>query len=57
MKRATILSISILLLVLAWVALDDITTGQEPSHTLEWAMVAVTVIWFSVLAGARLLRS
>jgi hypothetical protein len=38
-------------------ALDDIITGQEPSHALEWAMVAVTVIWFSALAGARLRSS
>jgi hypothetical protein len=57
MKRVTVLSTSILLLVLAWLALDDITTGGEPSHTLEWAMVAVTAIWFSVIGCARLLRS
>jgi hypothetical protein len=57
MKRAAIVGVSILLLVLAWLALDDIITGQEPSHALEWAMVAVTVIWFSALAGARLRSS
>lgn len=36
-------------LVLAWLALDDITTGSQPTFRLEWAMVGLAVVWLLVL--------
>ncbi len=57
MKAVTIIALSAILLVLAWLALDDITTGHEPSFALEWAAVGVCAAWFLVLAlGLRRAR-
>ena len=56
MKRRVTFIISIVLLVLCWAALDDITTGDEPSHVLEWMFVWLTVVWFVGLLVARIAR-
>ena len=53
MSRAVIVLVSIVLAALCLLALDDITTGTEPSHELEWAMVAATAIWFGGLFWRR----
>jgi hypothetical protein len=45
--------VSLAVLALCWLALDDITTGRQPSFYLEWAMVAVGALWFGGLALAR----
>jgi hypothetical protein len=42
------------LLVLA--ALDDITTGVEPSFLLEWLMVAFASGWFLAVGALTLKR-
>lgn len=55
--KTVIIVISLLLLVLSWLALDDITTGSEPSNGLEWAVLVVTVVWFAGLAAARRRRA
>jgi hypothetical protein len=54
-KKLFVTTVSILLLILTWLALDDIMTGSESSRLLEWLVVAVTVVWFGVVA-IRLIR-
>ena len=44
--------VTCLLALLALLALDDITTGVEPSFLLEWLMVAFASVWF-LAVGAR----
>jgi len=56
MKRAAIFTISIALLLLSWAALDDITTGTEPSLVLEWIVVSLTFAWFAAPITARIRR-
>jgi hypothetical protein len=47
------MAVSLELLALAWLALDDITIGSEPGHLLEWGIVAVTLGWFAALVVTR----
>ena len=47
--------VTCLVALLALPALDDITTGVEPSLLMEWAMVAVASVWF-LAVGARALK-
>ncbi len=56
MKRAAIFTISIILLVLCWAALDDITTGDQPHYYLEWMFVSLTVVWFVGLIAFTIMR-
>ena len=49
MKRVLKHLVSIAVLLLCWAALDDITTGTEPSHFLEWTMVGIGIIWYGGL--------
>lgn len=44
-----------LVALLALMALDDITTGVEPSLLMEWTVVAVASVWF-LAVGARALK-
>lgn len=53
MSRVTIVIVSATLGLLALLALDDITTGSEPSFALEWLVVAATALWFAGLAWLR----
>jgi hypothetical protein len=48
-KRVLISLVSIAILLLCWAALDDITTGTEPNHILEWTMVSAGIIWYGGL--------
>jgi hypothetical protein len=45
--------VSVAVLLLCWAALDDITTGSEPNHVVEWLMVGTGIIWFGGLIMAR----
>lgn len=54
--RSVVLVLCILvLLVLNWAALDDITTGSEQSYFWEWAIFFVTLggIVVGVVVGLR----
>jgi len=48
-KRVSNSLVSVAVLLLCWAALDDITTGTEPNHILEWTMVGVGIIWYGGL--------
>ncbi len=48
-KRILLISIVLILLVLDWFALDDITTGNEPNYYGEYAVLAVSVIVFGLI--------
>ena len=56
MKRFLAFTISIILLVLCYAALDDITTGNQPHYVLEWMFVSLTVAWFVGLVVVKLTR-
>ncbi|MCP4203037.1 MAG: hypothetical protein GY769_14030 [bacterium] len=56
MRKIVLYLISISVLALTYAALDDITTGREPSLVLEWLMVGAAAIWFSALAAGALRR-
>ena len=47
----TVITVSCLVAVLSFAAADDITTGSEPSHSLEWLFLAFATAWF-LAAGA-----
>ncbi len=54
--KAVALIVSVLALVtLNWLALDDITTGSEPSYFWEWAVFFMTLggVVVGVLVGLR----
>ena len=44
--------VTCLVALLALLALDDITTGVEPSFVMEWLMVAFVTVWF-LAVGVR----
>lgn len=48
--------IGIGLLVLTWLALDDITTGNEPDYTLEYIIVTITLVYYLILSLYQLLK-
>jgi len=48
-KKILLISVVIILLVLDWFALDDITTGNEPNYYGEYAILFVSVIVFGVI--------
>lgn len=50
--RGLVLVLALLLLALDWLALDDITTGTEPSHAFEWAMVIASLPLMALCALA-----
>jgi hypothetical protein len=53
MKRAIVIVVSLLFLALTWAALDDITTGSQPSFVLEWGLVVASAGWFAALLVNR----
>jgi hypothetical protein len=55
LKTILLILVTVILLGLCWLALDDITTGNEPNFRFEWAMVGLTVAWLAAL-GAMLRR-
>jgi len=56
MRKAWFWPLIVTLLALDWAALDDITTGQEPNYTGEYAMLIISVIIF-VFLGILKIRS
>jgi hypothetical protein len=56
MNRVLMWSATAAVLVLAWLALDDITTGSQPTFRLEWAMVGLAVVWMLVLGFVTMRR-
>lgn len=42
--------ISIAVILIDYAALDDITTGSEPSFILEYLFLMFSVVWFVILA-------
>ncbi len=44
-------AVSLAVLVLCWLALDDITTSRQPDYHLEYAMLAGGVAWFAGLTA------
>ena len=57
MRRTAILLASAAVGALMLAALDDLTTGHEPGHGLEWLMVGAGSLWFSGLLMARSRRT
>ncbi len=53
MRTATVGLVSVALGLLCLAALDDITTGSEPGHGLEWSVVTLTACWLAGLAWWR----
>lgn len=49
--NVTGVAVSCVVALLAVAAADDITTGSEPSHALEWLFLALAAAWF-LAAGA-----
>lgn len=49
--NVTVIAVSCVVALLALAAADDITTGSEPSHALEWIFLAFAAAWF-LAAGA-----
>ena len=47
--------ISVVVVILALMALDDITTDRDENFVFEWAMVVASVAWFVWLALRRML--
>ncbi|HET9228588.1 MAG TPA: hypothetical protein VFR31_18060 [Thermoanaerobaculia bacterium] len=48
--RIAIVLISIFFLALDWLALDDITTGNQPTFHAEYAMLLLSAAWFAAAA-------
>ena len=46
----------LLVLLLDYTALDDITTGSQPHFHAEYAMLAVSLLFFAALAWALALK-
>ena len=56
MKKYQLAVFVVGLLILDWLALDDITTGNEPNYDGEWAILIVSAVVFGFLLYKRLLR-
>ena len=53
-RNLSLSGITVALLLLSLLALDDITTGREPSFVGEWTMVTVLALWVTGLSWWRL---
>lgn len=56
MKKYLLTIFVIGILILDWLALDDITTGNEPNYVGEWATLFVSSAIFGFLIYTKLLR-
>jgi len=54
-RRYAARAVTCLVALLALLALDDITTGVEPSFVVEWLMVGCASVWL-LAVGTRALR-
>ena len=55
MKKKLLFGFIVVLLLLDWAALDDVTTGNEPNLTGEYLMIVVSIPLLSAI-GYFLLR-
>lgn len=56
MKRYILILTAVILLILDWLALDDITTGNEPNYFGEYGILFVSLIFF-VYVGLTIFRN
>lgn len=50
MRREWVAAVlAVILLSLDWAALDDITTGSEPSFTLEYLILGASIVGLGIL--------
>lgn len=49
MKRFLVAGLILVLLILDWAALDDITTGNEPDYLLEYIILLSSLFVFGIL--------
>lgn len=49
-KNWDLIAVTIAVLLLDFAALDDITTGNEPSYVLEYSILGISVFVFITLA-------
>jgi hypothetical protein len=56
MKRILWIIGVILILILDWLALDDITTGNEPDFRVEYLILGVSVVIIGILIWKRFVR-
>jgi hypothetical protein len=54
MKKVVIWGVVIVLLIFDWLALDDITTGNQLNFYAEYAMLAISLLIFGFLGFAAL---
>jgi hypothetical protein len=52
-KKYTILGITFALIILDFLALDDITTGSEPSYWKEWDILLFSLIIYALIIYAN----
>jgi hypothetical protein len=52
LKKSSVVFLVLILLLLDWLALDDITTGQEPNYYGEYTMLVISV---PAIAGLTIL--
>jgi hypothetical protein len=50
MKKLILAGVVLLLLALDWAALHDILKQNEPNYTAEYAMLAVSILFFGAMA-------
>lgn len=48
-RRFLLFALILILLVLDWAALDDITTGNEQNYFLEYAVLLISLLIFGIL--------
>lgn len=56
MKKYLLWALIIDLLALDWMALDDITTGNEPSYVGEWIVILLSIPLLGLVLRRLLLR-
>lgn len=57
MKKTFLLGIILLLFILDWLALDDITTNPQPSYFWEYLMLISSIIIIGCMSVYSYLRS
>lgn len=53
MKRYILILTAVILLILDWLALDDITTGSEPNYYGECAILFLSFLFFVYIFRSR----
>ena len=55
-KNKLLLAVSLAILILDLLALDDITTGNEPSYWEEWDILLFSLFFFGLLIYTKLYK-